>query len=109
MRAAPSELRLRTPSMSRRRTLLEIAAWCAEEYRLLCMLPARSPDTEAALQISGMKTALARLEAHLKSSAETGEALPHQKVRDEWRLPFERQAREDEEMLLPCLTTPPKS
>jgi hypothetical protein len=82
-----------------RETLLKVADWCKEEYRRLCMLPVKSPETESALKLVGMRWALADLEFGLRRWAETGKPPEHQKVLDEWRIPFERQAREDEELL----------
>ena len=81
-----------------------VAAWCREEYRLLCMLPFKSPCTEDALQSVGMRHQLADLESGLKRWAETGKEPEHQKVRDEWRIPYERQAREDA-LLFTYMTT----
>lgn len=77
------------------KTLLEVAAWCKEEHRRLSMLPMKSPDTADAQKATGMRFALADLAFGLRRWAETGRPPEHQKVRDEWRLSFERQARED--------------
>ncbi len=77
-------------------TLLKVAAWCNEEYRRICMLPLdRGCRSESAVHHAGMRAQLADLEFGLKRWAETGQEPAHQKVLDEWRIAYERQARED--------------
>lgn len=81
--------------------LRAVAAWCDEEYRLLSMVPTNGPTTNGALSLGGSLTTLARLGAELRAWAETGREPPHQTVKDEWRLPYEKQAIEDDALLQP--------
>ena len=88
-------------------TLRAVAHWCDEEHRRLCMLPVKTPEGHDALVLEGRKGELAELAGLLRSWAATGKEPAHQKVRDEWRIPFERQARADEGMAIVCVTGKP--
>ena len=78
-------------------TLIAVAKWCDEEYRLLCMIPQPKPDAESAHRIEGRKDMLARLAVDLRCAVDSGNLQAHQRVRDEWRIPYERKVREENE------------
>lgn len=75
--------------------MCEVAAWCDEEYRLACMVPVDKPEGYDAQTLMGYRHALADLAGLLRSWAASGKPPPHRKVRDEWRIPFERMVREE--------------
>jgi hypothetical protein len=74
-----------------RAAFLEVAAWCDEEYRRLCMIPLKSPHTEDALKTEGMRAKLADLGFALRR----GRLPDHQKVDMQWEADFNRQVRQE--------------
>ena len=85
-------------------TLGAVARWLNEEYRRVSMADAcggrrLSERTAEARVIQGMQGALADAEAAVKQWARTGREPPHRRVHLELQLRFEREAREDEELI----------
>ena len=70
-------------------TLLEVAAWCDEEFRLLAMRPSGGESRDQHAQDGSMAT-FAELGALFRWWAATGKAPQHCPTRLQWRVDYER-------------------